>query len=156
MTASVPHPLFFNRPREWQHQPEGYQRTELGVHLHAFWTIQLADRLDVALSAGPSLFVVDQDRVSGFVVELPGTNYDAFQVAANRIAVQHRLLGANAGVDLTYHFVTRLDPGQLFWTAGIGVYGRWSHGMRRLGDSSPGELPEAGGAQGGVGLRFRF
>ena len=156
VTAYVPHPLYFNRPREWQHQPEGYQRTELGVHLHAVWTIRLADRLDIALSAGPSFFVVDRDRVSGFVIEPSGTNYGAFQIAANRTADRHRLLGANAGIDLTYHFVTRLEPGGLFWTAGIGVYGRWSQAMRQLGDSSPGGLHEAGGAQGGVGLRFRF
>ena len=158
VTGSVPHPLFYERPRELMDRlGRFYRRTELGVHLHAAWTIPLADRLDVVLSAGPSLFFVELDRVdlpdqSG-VKEM--TPYTAVTVDFGRGSVQKRVPGASAGVDVTWHFIRRREPDP-FWTAGIGVFARWTMGTSALSEFGADETLDVGGLRAGAGLRFRF
>ena len=156
VTGTVPHPLFYGRPREAQHQPGGFGRAELGIHLHAAWTIRLADRLDLTLSAGPSLFRVKQDRVSGIDAIEAGSTYDEVQVDVSRASVRKQVSGANIGMDLTYHLARNLEPGTLFWTAGVGIYARWTMGTSALTEFGPDQAIEVGGLQAGVGLRFRF
>ena len=107
----VPHPLFYRRPRETEHQPGGFDRTEVGVHLQFVWTIRMADRLDVALSAGPSVFRVELDRVSTIRTDEVGPPYDAVRVDVGRALARKDLFGANVGIDLTYHLFRSLEPG---------------------------------------------
>lgn len=154
VTGTVPNPLVRDRAREVHHRPEGFDRTDIGMHLHAAWTIRLSDRIDLALSAGPSIFQVKQDSVSGIDPrEVPP--YDEVQVDVGRASVSKTLIGANVGADLTCHMVRSLEPGALFWTVGIGVFVRWTEGTSTLTESGPEEL-EAGGLRAGAGLRFRF
>lgn len=155
--GTVPHPLFYDRPRDVRQLPDGFRRTEIAAHLQGSWTIPLADRLDLALSAGPSLLFVKHDRVSAITVreEAP---YDQARLDVTRAGGRQRVPGANVGVDLTYHFIARRDPGTSFWTAGIGIFARWTTGTATLPepDFEPDQTIEAGGLQAGAGLRFRF
>lgn len=158
VTGTVPHPLFYDRPRDVRQQPSGFRRTEIAAHLQAGWTIPLAGRLDLALSAGPSLLLVKHDSVSAIAVREVGAPYDQARTEVTRTAVRERVPGANVGVDLTYHFIARRNPGTVFWTAGIGIFARWTTGTATLPEPAfdPDQTIEAGGLQAGAGLRFRF
>jgi len=156
VAGHVPHPLFYRRPRETEHQPGGFDRTEVGVHLQVVWTIRLADRLDVALSAGPSVFRVELDRVSTIRTDEVGPPYDAVRVDIGRALARKDLAGANAGIDLTYHLFRSMEPGASFWAAGVGIFVRWTTGTSALPEFGPDETIEVGGLQVGAGLRFRF
>ena len=154
--GAVPHPLVFDRHREVRLQPGGFDRTDIGVHLQAAWTVRMADRLDLALSAGPSLFRVELDRVSRIDVSEVRPPYEVVQTEISRAFVRKDLPGVNVGVDLTYHLVRSLQPGAIFWTTGLGVFVRWTMGTSALAEFGPDETIEVGGLQSGVGLRFRF
>ena len=162
LTGSVPHPLFYERPRELMDRlGRFYDRTDLGIHLHAAWTIPLAARLDVVLSAGPSLFFVELDRVdpldeSGVSLTKEEPPYNEVHVDFGRGSVQKRVPGASAGVDVTYHLIRRSEPGAFFWTAGIGVFARWTRGTSALPEFGTDETLDVGGVRAGAGLRFRF
>ena len=159
VTGSVPHPLFHNRPREAEGRLGGFNRTELGIHPHAAWTFPLAGRLDLAFSAGPSLLAVEIDRanpdVGAFSLHETAP-YDTVQFDFGRESVQKRVLGASVGVDLTCHFIRSLEPGALFWTAGIGVFVRWTTATSALPEFGSDETLDVGGLRAGAGLRFRF
>lgn len=156
--GTVPHPLFYDRPRDAREQPSGFRRTDIAAHLQAGWTFPLAGRLDLALSAGPSLLFVKHDSVSAIAVREVGAPYDQARTEVTRAAVRERVPGANVGVDLTYHFIARRNPGSVFWTAGIGIFARWTTGTAALPEPEfePAQTIEAGGLQAGAGLRFRF
>jgi hypothetical protein len=154
VTGTFPHPLVRGRVREVRHRPEGFDRTDIGMHLHAAWTIRLSDRLDLALSAGPSIFQVKQDSVS-VIAQGEVAPYDVEQIEFRSASTSTWLLGANVGADLTCHLVRSLEPGALFWTVGVGVFVQWARGTSALDGSGPDGL-EAGGLRAGAGLRFRF
>lgn len=155
--GTVPHPLFYDRPREVRQLPDGFRRTEVAAHLQGSWTIPLAGRLDLALSAGPSLLFVKHDSVSAIAVREVGAPYDQARTDVTRAAVRKRVPGANVGVDLTYHFIARRDPGTSFWTAGIGIFARWTTATAAPEpEFEPEQAVETGSLQAGAGLRFRF
>ena len=60
--ASLPHPLYLDRPRSVQGQANGLQYRELASHLDLL-LVPLAGRLEVALFGGPCLLRVDADQV---------------------------------------------------------------------------------------------
>ena len=159
LTGTVPHPLFYERPRDLLSQLDGYHHTQTGIHPHAVWTLPLADRLDIALSAGPSLLLVTQDRVSEVVVTLPGPTHDEFQAEPTAKSVTERAFGANAGIDVTYHLFRQLEPDAVFWTAGLGFFVRWTGatvGFASEVDRAQSASLDVGGLQYGAGLRLRF
>lgn len=156
VTGTVPHPLFYMRHREARDRPGGFDRTDVGVHLQVAWVARMADRLDVTLSAGPSLLRVELDWVSSIVPLEVGPPYDAVQADLSRASLRKNVPGVNAGVDLMYHLARSLEPGARFWTAGIGIFLRWTAGTSALDEFGPDETIALGGLHGGVGLRFRF
>jgi hypothetical protein len=56
--AGIPDPLFHERPREVSAVFEGAKHTEIGIHLMGVWPVWAGGKLDVAVSGGPSFFVV--------------------------------------------------------------------------------------------------
>lgn len=156
VTGSVPHPLFFRRPREIEYEVSDVRRTEVGLHAHAGWTLHVSDRIDIRVTGGPSTFAVTRDRLSRIGASEAGPPYDQVMVDDERSSVRARFPGVNAGIDLTYHVFKSLEPGAFFWTAGIGGFVRWAG---RITERSEGESDEAvavGGWQGGLGFRLRF
>lgn len=159
LTGTVPHPLFYDRGRDLSRDLGGYYHTRTGIHVHALWTLPLADRLDVAFSAGPSLFLVSQDRVSDVVITSSGPTYDEYVAEPMATSVSARAIGVNAGVDVTYHLFRQLEPGTAFWTVGIGFFVRWTEGALEVASEVSPEQPtrlDVGGLAYGAGLRFRF
>ena len=156
VTGTVPHPLFYGQYREWQSQASILDDIQIGFHPHMAWTIRLGGRFDVALSAGPSLFRVERDGVFAITTGEVGLPYSEVQVDVDHATLKKNIPGANVGLDLTYHLIRRLEPGALFWTAGIGVFVRWTTATSTFTEFEPDQDIEVGGLQAGAGFRFRF
>ena len=145
--GSVPHPLFFGRPRLVELQPAGFDHGQVGVHLQLVWLLQLSDRIDVALSAGPSLFLVTQDRVSEVALGEAGAPYTDVLATPVKETARTEAFGGNVGLDLTYRLARHL---------GAGFFVRWTEARAKLPEFGPDTTVEAGGLQSGLGLRLRF
>ena len=60
VTARVPHPLQFNKPRTTTGDIADANRREFGQHITVGWTIPASGGLDFILSGGPSFFMTEQ------------------------------------------------------------------------------------------------
>jgi hypothetical protein len=136
-TASIPDPLFRGRPSLVSIEGSDLKRTELGFHLQGVWFHPLTKKIDIALAAGPSLFRVKQQFVSGSVAD--GTQTVTFGVE-DQSGVG---IGLNAGGDVTYLLTPRY---------GIGLLLRYTWASVGLDAADV----TAGGFQAGLGLRVRF
>ncbi len=148
VSASVPHPFFYNKPRTYQGTTVGPQRTETGVHIQAMWTAAVARSVQASFFGGPSFFNVRQVFVSSLNLS-DAYPYDSISLAnASTEARSGSKVGFNVGADLTY---------LLYREIGVGAMVRFS------GATVPFTAPDgsalslkAGGVQAGAGLRVRF
>jgi len=141
ISASVPDPVFFDRPRSTSGSAGGLKHTESVVHVIATWMVPVTDKIDVAVSAGPSVFAVKQDLVSALTIGEPGPTISGTTITkASKTGP-----GANFGVDVTYMINKRF---------GAGALARYTWGSVEL----PGATKKltVGGFQVGAGARVRF
>ena len=111
VTASVPHPFFFNQPRSVSGQATGLGRSELGINFDAVWLAPAADRVQLLLLAGPSVIRVTQELVTDISVR---SSYPFDQATFDSVASSQQTkssLGFNAGADLAYMFTSRIGVG---------------------------------------------
>lgn len=126
---------------------------QLGYHLQASWVVRVADRLDVAFFAGPSVFrvrrarVADVDIADGASVPMSDFACCPGLIGATAQDVTDRLPGYSFGFDFTVRLTDRLGLGILARTTGSIAPSR--HGRDRA-------LPVAGGSHVGIGARVRF
>lgn len=139
VSTSIPDPLIFDRPRASTTTISGLDHSERGIHLQAVWFVPVTDKIDVALSAGPSFIMVKQDLVSSITVPT-GTQTANLNVTEEK----ETGVGANIGVDGTY-LVTR--------NFGVGAFLRYAGAKVDVG---PVEGLSVGGFQAGGGVRVRF
>ncbi len=124
-----------------------------GYHLQTSWVVRVADRLDVAFFAGPSLFSVLQTRVTDVAVRevepWSGSDYipEPRVTGVSTRGVKHRLAGYNYGFDFTFRLAERV---------GIGILVRTAMSIRPSVSGRHTEVPVAGGSHVGIGARFRF
>lgn len=144
VSAQVPHPFFFNRPRPVSGDASGLTRDETAVHLQALWMLPLRDRWQLALAGGPSWFSVGQDLVSDVTVTQTYPYDTATFASATSTHRSHSQIGFNAGADVSY----RLHP-----HVGLGIGVTFSHASVPLDHTV---TVDAGGAHVGGGIRFRF
>jgi hypothetical protein len=144
--ASVPHPFFDAQPRS----VEGtglVRRTELATHVAAGWLLPLTDRIHLGVSAGPVFMHAHQAFVTGVEVD-EAYPYDAaaFKSADVRDATR-TAPGVYAGADVTWMLMPHV---------GVGGVLQFTHARvkERVGDRTIGI--DAGGLQGGGGVRFTF
>ncbi len=101
VSAAIPHPFFFKTPRTIAGTASGLERSELVTHLQGLYTLHPTRKVDVALSAGPSFFRVQQDVVTdvSFTDTYP---YDApaFIAAASQRVTARNAVGFNIGADV--------------------------------------------------------
>ena len=146
--AGIPHPFLFNRLRPVESTISKLDRREIAVHAQVQYVMPLTRRLHAVLAAGPTYFRVEQQLVDTvqFDHEYP---YDTatFRSATSRRA-RGSGVGFNAGADVVWAFSRR---------AGLGGAVRYARGSVDLGASGGREVTaEAGGVQGGLGLRVYF
>src|SRR3954467_9610178 len=61
LTASIPDPIFYNRPSTVSRDASDLEHSERSVHIQAIWLMPVSPRFDIALSAGPSFIHVSQE-----------------------------------------------------------------------------------------------
>jgi hypothetical protein len=148
LTAAVPHPFFFNRPRTISGNVFDLQREELALHAQARWVWPVAARFRVSGFGGPSFFKVSQDVVTDFTYT-ESYPYDSatFQSATTAPAKKYGI-GYNAGGDATY-FITR--------RIGAGFSVMYTHATLKVPTAAGRTVDvDAGGVVAGGGLRLRF
>ncbi len=137
-TASIPDSIVFDQPPTVVPiQGNNLKRSEFGYHLQAVWFVPLSRKLDVAVSAGPSIFHVSQDLLSGSSAE--GSKTVTYGVDSQ----SGTGVGVNVGLDTTYLFTPRY---------GVGLLLRYTWGKVSLDATDL----TVGGFQAGAGLRIRF
>jgi hypothetical protein len=144
LTAQVPHPFYFNRPRSVAGDANDLTRAETGVHAQVTWTRALGSRWTAAISGGPSWLRIDQVVVTSVaIVESYPFDTAAFSGAITERRSRSRV-GFNVGGDLAY----MLRP-----HVGVGFGASFSRARVPVTDSL---TVTAGGIHAGGGLRLRF
>jgi hypothetical protein len=152
ITGTAPHPIFFNRPRDFTASAGGLYRRENAAHLTFGWVVPINDKLDVLVSAGPSFFRLRQDVVSDVEVSDPINSNFATPVTAVRLAEQKRsVVGYNAGADVTY-ILWQNDNVRL----GAGGFVRYTGATTDVRLLVSDVETKVGGIQFGFGGRVRF
>jgi hypothetical protein len=147
VTGSIPHPFFLNTPRTITGTTSA-QRTETAVHIQAAYVV-VSNKWDVAITVGPSIFMVNQDLVA----DATYSDVYPYDTATFQGAVITRAsatkVGFNAGVDVAYR-VSR--------SVGIGGLLRFSRATvdLLLAGSASSVSVDAGGPQVAGGVRFYF
>lgn len=148
VNAGIPHPFFFEQPREVTGEATGVGRSETAVHLQLVYIVPTNGRFRLLLGAGPSRIQVEQEVVTD-------VQYDEsfpFDTATFRSATTRSFTGSrigfNAGVDVGYMITDNF---------GIGGMVRFSRADLDLdGPDNRTISLEAGGVQVGGGLRVVF
>ena len=146
--ARVPNPVLFNQTRSAT-KVTPLERNEKAFHFHALYVRPVTPRIDVMLSAGPSVIQVSQDLVAG--IELSEGDAPFTTVAIGNVLTvtrTERVIGLNFGIGGTY-FMTPL--------VGIGGTLRYVTGSLAAEqiDGQSVDVP-LGGFQLAFGARVRF
>ena len=149
VTASVPHPLFYDMPRQASATASGLENTQYGVHISVGWRFNVAPHFDVRVFGGPSVFGVTQDVVSSFDVQETGPPFSTVSLANVTTTRESKTgPGFHVGLDSSYMFSR---------TFGIGLLIRYGRGTVKLPMPAGGSVSvHAGGFDGGLGARIRF
>jgi hypothetical protein len=147
-TTSVPHPFFFNQPRELSGDVGDIGRSETGVHVQAIYLLHTGGRLRVVLSAGPSFLAVSQDLVTT-VNAIETYPFDAAGFgSAERREANGSGVGFNAGADVLW---------MLGRQVGVGGLVRFSKASVDLDAANGRQVSvDGGGVYAGGGLRLVF
>lgn len=141
VSASVPDPVFFDRHRSITAAASGLKHKESVINLSGVWMVPVTDKIDVGVSAGPSIFNVKQDIPSTLTLAEPGPTVSKVSVTSP----SKTTVGLNFGVDVAYMINKRF---------GVGGLARYTWGSVDL-EGASGKLT-VGGFQAGAGLRVRF
>jgi hypothetical protein len=140
VSASIPHPLFTDQPKTTNFTASGLKHSENVINLDVVWSSPINDKMDAAVSLGPSFIRVSQEVVAS-VNLTPGTQ----DVSSPNIEKQSKTsVGFNIGGDFTYLIQPRV---------GVGIMARYVYGKADLTSVPDMTL---GGFQIGGGVRLRF
>lgn len=138
VNATVPDPRFFGAPRVVTVSQGGAKHTENAVHFDAIWMVPVAEKLDVGVFAGPSVFFAKQDTVGTLTVAEPGPSVTAPFERQSKTGP-----GVNVGADVQYLVYKQ-------WAVGGTV--RYTWGQAKFA----GKNNTLGGANIAGGVRYRF
>ena len=146
VSASVPHPFFFNQPRSVSGTTPA-SRSEIAGHVDAVYIVP-GRSLDLLLSAGPSVLAIDQTLVTD-VAYAETYPYDtATFTSAVSAHAKKTAIGYHAGADVTWKLSGRV---------GLGGMVRYTRATATLSPAPGNNVTDhAGGLQAGGGLRIGF
>lgn len=147
IVAQIPYPFAFNQFREVTGTSSALDHTELAYHAQLQYSRDLARRIRLVLSAGPTFFEVRRHLVTDVQVDEAYPFDTASFRSATARAAKGTGIGVHAGVDVVY-LVGR--------HAGLGAMVRYARGTADLDGGSRSVTVDAGGVQSGVGLRLYF
>jgi opacity protein-like surface antigen len=148
ITASIPHPFFFNQSRSITGDVAELKREELGLHVQVRGIFPIGRHMQVMMFGGPSFYKVEQALVSS-IRYTDSYPYDvaAFDSAVTTSAEESKI-GANLGGDFGYFFTRQV---------GVGVGAQYMRANLDFPSSDGGTVKvKAGGFQVVGGLRLRF
>lgn len=140
VSASIPDPIRFDAPRSVSATVSGAKHTENAVHISAIWMMPVANKIDVGVFAGPSIFSIKQQTIGTPTVTEPGP-----AVSTPLGEVKKTSGGFHVGVDIQYMIAKR-------W--GVGGLARYTRGSATIAGAT--EKLTVGGFQIGAGARVRF
>ncbi|MCA1560367.1 MAG: porin family protein [Acidobacteria bacterium] len=140
-TAAIPDPVVTDRPRSVSGSAAAADHKEHAFHFMGVWMVPVTDKIDVGVSAGPTIFQVSQDVPSAITVSEPGPTVTGTTLTS----VDKTTLGLNFGVDVTYLVTPDI---------GAGLLARYTWGSADLQGAT--DKLTVGGFQIGVGVRYRF
>ena len=147
VSAEIPHPFFDNRPRSIEGTADA-ERSEVAAHVQFAYLVNLSPRVRLIVSAGPSVFSVEQTFVTDvkFSQEYP---YDTATFTGATTQRSHASkVGFNAGADLVWMFSSQIGAGGLVRFTRASVTEDAGNGRSLSLD--------AGGVQVAAGVRFLF
>jgi hypothetical protein len=149
LTASVPHPFFFNRARSVSGDVGGLKREELAVHVQARAMFTPKPSIQAMVFGGPSFFSVKQGIVNDFeITETYPFDTATFSRGVTSTADESKV-GFNVGADVGYFFTRQVGVGGSIQWAGATIE------VPASGGTGTFDI-KAGGFQAGAGVRFRF
>jgi hypothetical protein len=150
VTASVPSPLPGANARTVSGRATQIHRQEGALHVDASFAVPASrsSRAQVVVFAGPSLFRVKQDLVTGVTVNEAPPFTTATFVSATVVESTKQHLGANGGIEASL---------RLYKALGVGVLIRYSRATLTFSPTPDVNISvNAGDLQVGGGLHFRF
>lgn len=150
-SASVPHPLFFDRPRTVTGSFDDAKRDEHATHLMFGYVLPLGEKYDVMVYVGPSWFHVSQQLVTNVTFTEVGPPYTDITVLPAIETVKKGATGYNVGVDGSY-FLYTTDS----YRIGVGGFLRFTGATADLDVTGGTVSTDLGGTQLGFGARLRF
>jgi hypothetical protein len=154
VSATLPHPFFFDQPRTVTSTQSGAKHSEDVVHINAIWMMPIAQKLDIGIFGGPSIFSVKQDAVTSVTVtETADPAHPTLNAPLTRVS--KTTVGVNIGVDVQYMIGKKWGVGGLarFTAASIDIPPPSGPGAN---STATGDSLGVGGFQIAAGGRFRF
>jgi len=140
ITGQIPDARFFGALRNVTTSQANSKHSETGVHIDAIYMIPVANKLDVGVFGGPSIYFVSQDSVGNVTVTEPTPTLTATMTNVSKTEA-----GFNFGADVQY---------LVYKTMAVGVLARYAWADATI-DGADKKLT-VGGFQIGGGVRFRF
>lgn len=149
ISGSLPHPLFFDRPRPFSEPLADIEHKEQAVHVQLLYFMPFVENVDFVFSAGPSFFTTTQGFARGVTFSEVPPSFDTVIIeSVDRATLEESSVGFNIGADVTYAITPMIGAGAMI------RYTRASVDF----DLAEGQSASitAGGFQIGAGLRLRF
>ena len=148
LSATIPHPYFFNQARAVSGDVGGLKREELAVHVQARGIFPVGTRVQVMVFGGPSFFQVKQGVITDYTFNQSYPFDDASFGAGTTTTASISKIGFNAGADVAFFFTRQVGIGGTMQFAGTTV--------ELPGALGSTQQVKVGGGQAGVELRLRF
>jgi hypothetical protein len=148
VTAAIPHPFFFQRPRNVDGAAKAVTRDEAAIYAEIGWQARVSPRIDVTVFAGPAFFRATQEAATRvrYTEQYP---YDSATFSdADVVAKDVRATGVTLGADVSYRLSRTIQAGALL---------RYAYATATVTpvESQPFDVT-LGGLQTTIGLRIRF
>ena len=149
VAASVPHPFFFNQPRQVEGQSAALEHREQVVHFSALYVLPIGSNLQIGVAGGPSLFMVNRTFVDSVLYDETYPFDSATFSSTTTREVKENQAGFHVGADVSWYFTDNV---------GVGGGVRFSRATLKFPAAGTDETISAdlGGVQVGAGLRIRL
>lgn len=147
VSAAIPHPLIVGQPRTVTVEAADAKHTTQTINLYVAWRFPASAKMDLVVSGGPSIFMVNQDQVTELTVAPESFPFTAppTVTSVNVNSSSKTVIGLNVGLDAAYMITPRY---------GFGGGARYTYGSANLEGLS--DSLTVGGLQVLGGLRLRF
>lgn len=145
--ASIPSPLFFDRPRTAS-LTAAQDHKETAIHLFARYVIPVNEKVDVGISAGPSFISVSHQLVTNIAFQegsAPFTSVTLTGVTAREVS--ETVVAANVGANVTVRLTDLI---------GVDGFFRYAKGAKDVAAAGGSVDIKGGGTQFGIGVRLGF